>query len=470
MELKLNSLRKVRRRWLGNSAANLVGGLAMAGVNIILPALIAKHTSSIEFSVWNIALQIIIYVNILGLGLQTATARSIAHASDAAVDNHHELVSILAASRSIAHWASAVAVVLIGALLLLYPMLFPGVPPDFIGPFRWTLVCFGLGATLQIMAQPYMGVFQGLHRNVIFVAVQFGARALAIALVWWGVRAGQPMTVLAALLAGATATVFPLMRLVFRKLLPWARLVREAALDVARRRDLLNYCLTLSTWSLSMLFVNSSGIVVVGHLNLPMVGPYSIAMSAANVVVGLLGALLAPLLTTAAALYAQPTTRTDIPRLLWRSTLGVAVMLNVLVVLVLMLDATIIRHWVGARFVATAAPLLAMLVAAHCLRNIAAPYALMLVATGLHRRGLLSSVFEAAANVAGSVVFGIYYGALGVAFGTLVGSVVGVAGAFVFNVRATPEITPEPIKYVGSTVVLPTLLFLPLQVYLFGKL
>lgn len=455
---------------MGNSAVNVFGGMAMAAVNILLPAMIARHTSGIEFSIWNIALQIIVYVNILSLGLQTATARSIAHAAEAPDKNNDELASIAVASKSIAHWAATLAIVLIGAMLIFYPLLFPGIPVHLIVDFRWILVFFGAAAALQILAQPYMGIFQGLHRNIVFVSVQVCARVLAIGLVWWGVLAHQSLTVLALLFSGAIATVFPLMRMISSVLLSWASGIRDVGLDLGRRKDLLNYCVTLSVWSLSMLFVNSTGIVVVGHLNLTMVGPYSIAMSAANVVVGFLSAVLAPLLTTGAALFAQHKTRSGIPRLLWRSTLGVAVMMNLLVVVVLVLDTTIIRYWVGPSFVATAGPLLAVLVAAHCLRNIASPYAMMLVATGLHRRGLLSSVFESAANVAGSVIFGIYYGALGVAVGTLVGSLVGVAGAFIFNVRATPEITPQPVRYVGWTVVLPLLAFLPLELYLFSRI
>jgi O-antigen/teichoic acid export membrane protein len=443
-----------------------MGGLATAGLNILLPAVVVHHLSSESFAVWNLALQILVYVNLLSLGLQTATARAVAHAADAGVDGMTRLPGIARAARSIAHWASVAALVFVVVLVAGYPLLFPDVSPALLVDFRMTLALFGLAAALQILAQPDMGIFQGLHRNAAFVSVQMAIRLLTVLAVWLGVQAHQPMLILAILMAAVTALLWPAIRAAVNTAVPWARAISAVKLDRAYRRELLQYCGSLSVWSLSMLLLNSVGILIVGRIDLLMVGPYAIAMTAASVLVGLLGAALSPLMTNAAALHATETTRIRLPKLLYQTTLGAAITLNLLAAGVAAMHPQILRAWVGESFVSTAGPILVVVVSAHCLRNIAAPYSLMLLATGLHRRALFSAILEGLANLIASVVLGIIWGAIGVAYGTFIGSIVGVVGTLVLNTKRTPELTPRPLAFVFRAVVLPVLLFAPLHLYL----
>jgi O-antigen/teichoic acid export membrane protein len=219
-----------------------------------------------------------------------------------------------------------------------------------------------------------------------------------------------------------------------------------------------------------MLLVNSAGIVLVGRMDFVMAGPYAIAMTAATVLVGLLGAVLSPLMTTAAALNANPETRSQLPALLMRSTLGVAVGLNLLALFVTVLHPWILSLWVGESFVSSTGPLLVVLVMANCLRNIGAPYALMLLATGLHKRALISAVFEGVANLLASIIMGFYWGALGVAFGSLLGSFVGIFGLLIMNPSKTPELVPSPWLFLMKTFLLPLMAFMPMHLYLINGL
>lgn len=453
------------KRWLGNSLANLIGGLATAGVNVLLPAVVVKHLSVEAFSVWNLALQMVVYVNLLSLGLQTATARAIAYAADQKAATA-DLPGIVRAARSISRGAAGAALLMVVALVVGYPLLFPGMSVELVGDFRVTLLLFGCSAILQIFAQVDMGVFQGLHRNVVFVGVQMAMRLLTVLLVWLGVIGRLPLVGLALLMAGASSLLWPGMRIAFRRMVPWAREVRAVALDTACRRDLLKYCSTLSVWSMSMLLVNSVGIVIVGRIDFLKAGPYAIAMTAASVLVGLLNAALSPLMTSAAGLHASERTRHRLPALLLWSTWGAALVLSSLFVVVLLLYPAILRFWVGEAFVASAGPLLVLLVGAHCLRNIAAPYSLMLLATGLHRRALVSAVLEGVANVVASIMLGLIWGAIGVACGSLVGAVVGIIGMLLMNTGRTPELTPRPFAFAMQGIVLPLALFAPVYLYL----
>jgi len=75
-------LNGLTRRWLGNSAANVVGGLSAALFNLLIPAIVSRRLPPEQFSAWGLALQIVTYVNLLGLGLQTAMARAISQANE----------------------------------------------------------------------------------------------------------------------------------------------------------------------------------------------------------------------------------------------------------------------------------------------------------------------------------------------------------------------------------------------------
>lgn len=456
----------LKRRWFGNSFVNLIGGIGAAGVNVLLPAIVARHLTSESFAVWSLALQMMVFVNLLGLGLQTATARAVAHTADSHADGGARLQMIVYASRSIAKKASGVALLVVLVLAAGYPMLFPDVSPDLLGGFRITLVLFGLAAVVQILVLPDMGLFQGLHRNAVFVGVQMGSRLLTVLLVWIGVVTHQPMVVLAVLMASATALSWPVMRLVVNRGVTWAHEIGRTTLDLGLRRELLHYCGSLSVWSLSMLLVNSVGLLIVGRIDILMAGPYAIALAAASVLVGLLGAALTPLMTTAAALHANPVTRKQLPTLLTRATLWVAILLNIGMTLVIALHSQILQFWVGKSFVETTGPILLILVGAHCLRNIAAPYALMLLSTGLHKRALVSAVLEGIANVTASILLGMKWGAIGVACGTLISAVLGVLGTLLLNTGRTPELTPQPLAFSVRAVVLPLLIFMPLHLWL----
>lgn len=454
----------LRRRWINNSLANLIGGVATAAVNILLPALVVKHFSTEAFSVWNLSLQLLVYVNLLSAGLQTATARAVAHAGPHDNSAHSPAV-IVRAARSISRWAAGCALVLVLLLAAGYPLLFPGVPSTLVVEFRLTLLFFGFAAVVQILAQVYLGIFQGLHRNVVLVGVQIAVRLLTLMVVWVGVLIELPLVALAALMAFASTLLWPAMLERFNILVPWAANANQASLDKVCRQVLLKYCSTLFIWSVSMLLVNAVGIIIVGRVNFPMVGPYAIAMTATSVLVGLVNAALAPLMTTTASMFAKDSSRQELPALLLKCTIGTAIALNLVAIFVEAQQTFILQAWVGEAYANAAAPILIILVGAHCLRNICAPYSLMLLAVGLHRRALASALFEGVANLIASVVMGTIWGAIGVAFDTLFSAAIGVTGTFLFNARHTPELTPNAIQFAFRGLILPTILFMPIHVY-----
>lgn len=452
---------EVVRRWASNSAINVIGGLSAAAFNLLVPGIISRHLPEEQFAVWSLSLQIVAYVNLLGLGLQTAAARFIAQAHER--QDRLRLQQTVRACQTISRFTAGLGLLLALALALLYPQAFPDLPPGLVGDFQWAVFFVGASSALQLLAMVPMGVYQGLHSNRSFVSVQILVRALTLILIAIGARVGFGLLALTALFSLGNLLLPLLLALRLTRQFDWVRGLASVKLDLALLRDLLSYCGTLSVWSISMLLVNSVGTLVVGRIAFHMTGAYSIALVAATVLAGLLGALLAPLLTTAAAMHAQESQRAGLPALLNRATVFSSLLLHGLFLCTLLFHGWVLQLWVGASYGAQAGDLLLILVGAHCLRNMAAPYALTLLATGLNRRALWTGVAEGLANLLATLALGLWLGVTGVALGTLVGAVVGILGSLLLNARKTEELTPRPGAFAFQGFVSPTLAFLPLH-------
>lgn len=448
------------KRWLNNSAANLVGGLSAALFNLSIPALVSRHLPIEQFSAWGLALQIVVYVNLLGLGLQMATAREIVQAEER--QDQQAMLRIIRAAHSIGKIATTCGLLAVLLLAFAYPLLFPGIPAELLPKFRWALLLIGASTATQLLALVPMGVFQGIHQNIYFVAAQVVVRIVTVVLVWVGTKLDLQLLGLAAIVALCTVTLFPLTWMQLGQKLPWTKEFQRLPVDTGLRKNMLNYCMTLSVWNLSMLLVNSVGIIMVGRVAFNMSGAYSIAMAAATVLAGLLGALFSPLLTGTAAIHAIPERRQLLPGLLLKSTWACAAGLHILFMIIILLHTEIIRVWVGVQFVDTVSMPLLILVGAHALRNSVSPYAMMLLATGLHKRALKTAVLEAITNLLATIFLGINFGVIGVTLGTLVGVFVGVFGTLIFNTPNTPELTPKRSIFILKGFVLPSILSLPI--------
>lgn len=449
----------IRKKWLTNSAANLISGLSAAVFNILLPGIVSRKLSADDFALWSLVVQVIVYINLFSLGLQTAMARAIAHSHDST--GHESSRAAVRAGLSIAAYGLMFAAAAVFLLAWLYPYFFPKIQPVQLGNFRWAIMLVGLSTAFQIMAQIPMGVFQGMHKNFYFVSVQVLVRIGTIVAVLIGLTFSTDLVFLAAIVALCSLMLWPLTWLVFTRFVEWGQEIWKVAIDKERRADLLKYCGTLSVWSVSMLLVNSAGILVVGRIDFGMTGPYSLALSASMVLAGLLNAALAPLMTMAAGLYSRPETVARIPGLLEKSTILASISLQFLLVLAYLLHQHVIALWVGEKMIEAVRIPLMILVMAQCIRNIAAPYALMLLATGLHQKALLTAVGEGVCTVMASVVLGYQFGAIGVAWGAVVGALVGVAGSLFVNIHNTHELTPRPLLFVLKCIVAPVAGFLP---------
>jgi O-antigen/teichoic acid export membrane protein len=100
----------------------------------------------------------------------------------------------------------------------------------------------------------------------------------------------------------------------------------------------------------------------------------------------------------------------------------------------------IIHLWIGHRYVASGAPLLAVLLVANIIRLIGQPYSIIIVAAGQQNYIKVSPLSEGVSNFIASIVLGSFFGGIGVAVGTLFGSIVSVASHLWYSMPRTKSV------------------------------
>jgi O-antigen/teichoic acid export membrane protein len=437
--------------FLKNAFANVLGGAGAALFNLLLPALVVHHLGKLEFSVWTLACQIIVYVQLFGFGLQTVVNTHVAGAG--AEGSLAGQRAAIRAGMAIAVRFCACAALAVILLVALYPVLFDDVPAALAGEFRLCLGLLGLSAAGQLFALVPVGAFTGLHRNIVPVAVQLGARIAGLLAVWIALRLHAGLPVLALALAATGFMIVPAGFMAARR---WAGTLFEnvAPLERARMRAMLADCMGLAVWSVAMLLVNGLDVLIVGRLDFERVAAYALATTAVTIFVGVVHALLNPLFALGASLHMG---RDDghLARLLVTSTRACAVFMVGATVLFALFGERLLPFWVGPAYAADVRRFLVVLLVAYSVRNLMAPYATLLVAIRRQRQALAPSVLEGVVNLVCSIVLARAYGAIGVAYGTLIGAVVGVLASLLFTVGRTRELVASPLAFTARSLALP---------------
>jgi O-antigen/teichoic acid export membrane protein len=122
----------------------------------------------------------------------------------------------------------------------------------------------------------------------------------------------------------------------------------------------------------------------------------------------------------------------------------------------------ILRLWVGSEYALHTVAYLRILVLANIVRNLCAPYATVVTATGSQKATVASAVSEALVNLGSSLYLGWRFGAIGVAIGTVIGAFVGVLVHFVISMKLTqPVISVSRSRLLLRDTLAPCIICLP---------
>ena len=455
------SLKAMQTHWrfAKNAVSNLGRGGATAVVALLLPPILVRHMVPASYAVWVLVLQTAAYVGYLNFGLQTAIGRYVAFANEKNDVEQRDSVFSTAFVGLCA--AGLLSIICLVAAVFAVPAIFPSVPASLVSEMRLALVLVGFSLAVELPASACNGVFIGLERYEVPAIIAGTARLLsAIGLIATAL-AGGSLVLMAAIVATMNLLSYCVQYLALRRILPDVRFQRRLV-SRATARELYGYCSGLTIVSFSMLLVTGLDLILVGRFEFAAVTPYSVAASMIAFISGLLYAIVNVILPHAAVLHAREQA-SKIGKLVISST-RLSVLLLVLTGIPIFIYAgPIIRLWIGQRYVAGGAPLLAILVVANIIRLIGAPYSLVMVAAGQQSYIKVSPLTEGISNFVASVVLGVLFGAIGVALGTLLGAVVSIASHLWYSMpRTNAAINFSRRKFVVSGVLSPLLWTSPL--------
>ncbi len=423
-----------KARLAKNAASNLVRGGSTTVVSLFLPAVLVRHMSRLDYSIWVLILQIAAYCIYLEFGFQTAVGRYIA----IAVENKDpdEAIAVYSTALVGLSCAAALATAAIVGVALGAPRLFPGIPPASLFSMRASLLIIGSTVALGLPSFAWTGVFIGLERNELIALVSGGAKLLMGGSVAVAAIHGASVVVLAAVAGTINLVSYCLLYLLVRRVSFVSFRARSISRSTAR--ELFSYCYSLMIWNASMLLINGLDLVLVGRFQFTALAPYAIASALVGTIQGVQLAVFNATMPQAAVLHARREI-IALGRLVVRNTQLGMLLLLLLGMPLLIYAGPILRAWVGNQYVVQASLLLSLLVVANIIRLIATPYTVVLVASGQQRLVTLSPTIEGVTNLVASLVLGMRFGAVGVAAGTLIGAVVGLLGHILYNLPRTND-------------------------------
>lgn len=448
---------------LKNAFANVIGGLGTAIFNLLLPALVARYLGKLEFTVWNLALQVIVYLQIFGFGLQNAVTRFIAHGHE--LNDLSDQRKTIKAGLVLTAWFASLALLAVAALVVFYPVIFADIPTPMVNEFRLCIVALGLSAAWQLFALVPNGIFIGIQQNIIPVGAQLLVRLLSLGAILLVLSRWADLTVLSLTFALSGALLVPLC---FMAAYRWAgEKIREMGkLDKQRFRELVRYCGTMAAWNVAILLISGLATMLVGYFDFARVAAYSLAVTLITIMAGLQQALMSPLISAGAKLNARAESRDELPALLIRATRLCLIGLLVSVLMIMALGDWFLKIWLGNGYSPDIISLLVVLAIGSMVRNTTVPYAMLLMALNMQKQALVTAFVEGVITLGASVVLGYRMGAMGVAYGALLGSVAGSLSQYLYNFKRTRVLVPDIARYgvrSGAFLVMPLAMILLLM-------
>ena len=442
---------------LKNAAANVVRGGTAALVAIALPPFLSRMMSPQSYGAWLLVLQLAALVGYLDFGIQTAVGRFVAYANERGDSQHRDrIVSTSFAALTIAG-ATAILASLVVATFL--PEIFRQMPGGLTTDARVALVLVAGSLAIGLPASVFNGIFVGLQRYEVPAAIIGVSRILSAVLVVVVVKAAGGLILMGLTVALVNLGSYVMQYWMYRRATPAYR-ISKGMVSKTERRELFDYCLSLSIWSFAMLLVSGLDVSLVGYFQFDAVAYYAVAASLITFFAGVQNAAFTAMVPSTAVMQARGDGKALGCMMITATRYGTLLLLIVGIPLIFGANR-ILTLWVGSLYAEHGVRILQVLAAANIIRLSAAPYIMALVGTGQQRLVILTPLLEGLANLLASLLLGYEFGALGVAVGTFVGSLVGFGGNIVYNMPRTTGFEFTIANYLRDGLIRPLVCAIP---------
>ncbi len=445
-------------RVIKNSIANVITGASIALTAVVVPPVLARTLSPLDFGAWVLILQIAGYVKVLDLGMQGAVGRYVAYylaRCDAL--SARQFASTAICLLFLAATLGATAILVAAENLRL---LFPQMPLPLFNSAKLAMALVGVTVSIGLPASVFRGILVGIERNELVTRI-----AAPSALMMCG---GLIIVAVARANVIDLALVYSIITLATYGLY-WVTADKYGHLKLgaslfrrALATETISYCSTTVIWSAAMLFVSGLDVALVGRLDFRRVAVYAACVAPITILAGAQNAMFGPMLQVGARYLAQGA-MFRLKALLERAT-RISVLLNLAYVVPLFLFShAILKLWLGPQYAKQGTLILRLLLIGQAIRLIATPYANLLLAIGQHHRTRVAPIVEGTANFTSALLLGMKFGAVGVAGAAIIGSVAAQLANYFYNFPRTPELIGVRSQLLWNAVGVPLMCLLPLM-------
>jgi O-antigen/teichoic acid export membrane protein len=448
-----------------NIVASLARVVAISLIALVLPAYLTHHLPVTTYAAWVLILQLGAYVSYLDLGIQTGVSKFVAEYNargDQVGAGRHA-----SAGLALMIFAGTLGPACTLILAWQVPRLFSKMPSNLYHDVRVSLVLVGFSLSFGLICAVYSAVFLGLQRYGIPMTISIVNRASFAAIVLTVVALHGSLAAMGMAVALVNTSTGVLQVIAWRAKASHIR-ISTRLVDFHVLTVVARYCSLQSIWTVAMLCVTGLDVAIVGHFDYVQTAYYSIATLPTSFALSIIGSMMGPLMPASSAMSTHRSAA-EMGDLLARITRYSTVILLLTGLPLMVCGFPILRLWVGPVYAVHTLPYLRILVFANIIRNLCAPYATMIAATGRQGAATTTAIAEAVVNLGSSIYLASRFGAIGVALGTLLGSFVSVALHFAITMHFTHEtlaISRSRLVLKGllqpAIIAIPSLLLFPL--------
>jgi O-antigen/teichoic acid export membrane protein len=436
-----------------NATYNVLAGLSSALVSIALPPLLARLLLPNDFAAWTLALQVAAYLNILSFGLQMVVAQAVAQ-SEASNDTEGR-DRVVSTGFFALFIAALFGFALMAVLAWQSQWLAPTLASETRASLEKSLLWLSASFIVQLPVSILLAVFIGEQRNAWFAAATICSRAAILVAV--GVVAIVTVDIVAmgqawfgASVIGGAFSWWMWFRHIRQPKLSW-RLCRLDALN-----KLVRGSAALTVWNLSLLFVTGLQILLVAHFEFALVPAFAGALSMTALLVGVVAAVTGTLVPHIAHAAARPDAHFPEADLRHIARLSNLILYGGTAVL-LIGNWWILRYWLGPSFADAGGPVLAVIALAQAIRNSISAYVMTTIALSLQNRLLAGPIAEGMIAFGLGILFGSYWGAMGIALAMLVAPIVNIGFVMWRDPIGKIFLSFDRVRYIIDTVILPAI-------------
>ena len=402
-------------RLLQNSIANIINGFSNVILGIIISPFLLKKLSIDEFSMWSICLQAGIAISIFAMAGQITVGRFTSKIKYQ--NNANEFERLINNYFNIVFCLFIFCLFTISIVTFHFEDIFSSTPEYILFESQIAFILIAMSFALGIFATIFIGYFIGIEKNHITAKINIVSRIfIGVFIVLF---AEHGLIAIASIYFAINLVSYLFLYKQFKKVEKHTfKFGIEGKID-----DLIKFFAGLTIWNVAQFLISGIGVFVVSIYDFDNLAFFVLAMTMVNAIVGLLGAVVNPVI--------QPIVKLNEAgkhKLVDELILSLSLIFSLIVLTGVnisgYLSLFIMQIWVGSENGLLSNQFFNFLLVAFSIRMVIAPYGMKLVANAQQLKIAHYPIIEGMLNLAFSLYFVQQYGAIGVAYATLLSALI----------------------------------------------